>query len=293
MNESSEVLITDKIQWNFLFNTFDYDSLGDKNIIIIVLNEHGEECNEIFPIPGQNLISVIRGIDEIVNHDCLEAYPPICSDAKLPYRNSNIIIIVLNEHGEECNEIFPIPGQNLISVIRGIDEIVNHDCLEAYPPICSDSKLPYRNSVCLDCVNIRSDCQCNNPLRRSDAFQFIHSKNCSLDESIKCLNSKYDVYKAAKRRQHRRSLCPTTCTSRSFDMTMTILNFRGQLLNDPKIRPNAMGNLNKVVQALDNIEAIFPGNRHAMWSAIEFLQPLMEDFYKFFNNMLILGFKDE
>uniref|UniRef100_A0AC34R326 Uncharacterized protein n=1 Tax=Panagrolaimus sp. JU765 TaxID=591449 RepID=A0AC34R326_9BILA len=74
---------------------------------------------------------------------------------------------------------------------------------------------------------------------------------------------------------------------------MTILNFRGQLLNDPKIRPNAMGNLNKVVQALDNIEAIFPGNRHAMWSAIEFLQPMMEDFFKFLNNMLILGFKDE
>ncbi|KAE9546871.1 hypothetical protein FO519_009917, partial [Halicephalobus sp. NKZ332] len=74
-------------RWKFLLNTFDYDSIEDSNLFVLLISGDGNEGNEILPWQGHDTVAQITGTTEIDDHDCYVAYPEICSDVEEPYRD--------------------------------------------------------------------------------------------------------------------------------------------------------------------------------------------------------------
>ncbi|KAE9546797.1 hypothetical protein FO519_009991, partial [Halicephalobus sp. NKZ332] len=144
---------------------------------------------------------------------------------------------------------------------------------------------------------IRTDCLCNNPLRRSDTFSYIYSRNCSLEEAISCSDTAFSSGNSLEVQRLRREICPDPCFSKSYSIIVSTVRAKDDFFvgseNDSMIDAMLKSQLNKVVNFLDKTKTPFFGKRHSMWTSVEFLEPMMDEYLNFLNSLIQIAFKNQ
>ena len=105
------------------------------------------------------------------------------------------------------------------------------------------------------------------------------------------------VENALETQRTRRDLCPDPCSSKSYNLIVSTVKPSDDLFltsgNYSEDNFTVSSELNRVVNSLDKTRVAFFGGQHSMWAAVEFLGPMMEEYYMFLDSLIQLAFDDQ